>query len=128
MLPTANALRKDALSLLLFNCASEYAIKRVQVNQEDLKLDGTHQLLVAADDANILDRSVHTIKKSRESLVVTSKGTGLESNAEKIQYMVMSCDQNAGQNHNINIDHKSSETVEYFKYLDTIIMNQNSIQ
>ena len=50
---------------LLCNFAFEYAIKRVQVNQDGLKLNGTHQLLVYADDVNILGGSVHTIKKSQ---------------------------------------------------------------
>jgi hypothetical protein len=35
----------DALSPLLINCASGYAIRRVQVNWDGLKLNGTHQLL-----------------------------------------------------------------------------------
>ena len=38
----------------------EYIIRRVQVNQDDVKLNGTHQLLVYADDVNILGGSIHT--------------------------------------------------------------------
>jgi len=64
--PIRNGLKQgDALMPLLCNFAFEYAIKRVQVNQDGLKLNGTHQLLVYADDVNILGGSVHTIKKSQ---------------------------------------------------------------
>ena len=48
----------DALSQLFFKFASQYAIWRVQVNQDGLKVNGTYQLLVYADDINILGRSV----------------------------------------------------------------------
>jgi hypothetical protein len=63
----------DALSPLLFNFPLEYANRRVLVNQDGLKLNCTHQLLVYADDVNILGGSIHTLKKNTGSLVVTSK-------------------------------------------------------
>jgi hypothetical protein len=47
-------------------------------------------------------------------------------NAEKTKYMVMSGDQNAGQNGYIQIGNESFETVEQFKYLETTVMSQNS--
>jgi len=113
---------------LLFNFALEYAIKRVQVNQDGLKLNGTHQLLVYADDVNVLGGSVHTVKKNTEALIVSSKETGLGVNADKTKHMVMSQDQNAGQSHRMNIDKSSFERVEEFKYLGTTLTNENSIQ
>ena len=79
---------------MLFNFASEYAIRRFQVNQNGLKLNGTHQLLVYADDVNILGGIVHTVKENAEALTVASKEIGLEVNADKTQYMVMSRDHN----------------------------------
>ena len=68
---------------MFFKFALEYAIRRVQVNQDGLKLNGTHQLLVYADDVNILGGSVHTIKENAETLVVASKEIGLEVSADK---------------------------------------------
>jgi hypothetical protein len=61
-----------------------------------------------------LDGSIHTIRKNTVALVITSKELGLEVNAEKTKYMVMSRDQNAGQNGYIQIGNKSFETVEQF--------------
>ena len=74
MFPIRNGLKQgDAVSPLLFNYALEYAIRRVQVNQDGLKLNGTHHLLAYADDVNILGGSVHTVRKNAEALVVATK-------------------------------------------------------
>ena len=66
-------------------------------------------------------------KCGTEALVIASKEIGLEVNAEKTKYMVMSRDQNGRKNGNIQTGNKSFETVEQFKYLDTTLTNQNSI-
>jgi len=62
MFPIRNGLKQDALSPMLFKSALEYAIRRVYVNQNGLKLNGTYQLLVYNDDVGA---SVHTVKKTR---------------------------------------------------------------
>jgi len=56
------------------------------VNQDDLKLNGTQQLLVYADDVNILGRNVHTVKENAEALAVAGKGIGLRVNADKSKH------------------------------------------
>jgi hypothetical protein len=53
------------------------------VNQDGLKLNGTQQHLVYADDINITGGSVYITKINKEVLLVASKETGLEENAEK---------------------------------------------
>jgi len=55
----------------------DYALRRVQANHNGFKLNSTHQLLICADYLSILDRSVHTVKKNTEALVLASKEIGL---------------------------------------------------
>ena len=82
--PIRNGLKQgDALSPMLFSFALEYAIRRVQVNQDGLKLNGTHQLLADADDVNILEGSIHTLKENAEALVAAIREIGLEVSADK---------------------------------------------
>ena len=110
---------------MLFNCALEYAIRRVRVSQDGLKLNGTHQLLAYADDVNILGGS--TLKENKETLVAAAREIGLEVSADKTKYMVMSRDQNAERIHSVRIDNNTFERVEEFKYSGTTLTNQNSI-
>ena len=106
--PIRNGLKQgEPLSPMLFNFALEYAIRRVQVNQDGLKLNGTHQLVAYADDVNILEGSIHTLKENAEALVAATRETGLEVSADKTKYMVMSRDQNAGRSHSMKIDNSS---------------------
>jgi hypothetical protein len=112
---------------MLFNFPLEYAFRRVQVNQDGLKLNGTHQLLAYADDVNILGGTIPTLKENAEALVAATRETGLQVSADKTKYMVMSRDQNSGRIHSVRIDNSAFERVEDLKYLGTTLTNQNSI-
>jgi hypothetical protein len=113
--PIGNGMKQgDVLPPLFFNFALEYPIKRVQENQDGLKLNAIHKLLVNANGVNILGGSVgtRTIEKSTEALVVASKEIGVQVNADKIKHMVIPGDQIAGRSHNIKTDTSSFEKVE----------------
>jgi hypothetical protein len=125
--PIQNGLKQgDALSALLFNFALEYAIRKVQENQVGLKLNGTHQFL--AYSVNLLGDNIDTINKNTKTLIDASKEVGLEINIEKTKYMLLSRQQNVGQNRVMKIANRSFENVSQFKYLGTTVTNQNLIQ
>jgi len=68
-----------------------------------------------------LGGSVHTVEEKAEALILVSKEIGLEVNADKTKYVVMSRDHNAERSHNMKIDDSSFERVEEFKYLGTTL-------
>jgi hypothetical protein len=67
-----------------------------------LKLNGTLQLLVYADDVNLQGDDIETIKENAKTLIDAGKEVGLEVNTEKTKYMLLSRQQNGGQIHDIN--------------------------
>jgi hypothetical protein len=75
--------RDGTLSPMLFN----FAIGKVQENEVGLELNGTHQLLVYADDVNLLGDSINVIRENTETLLEANRDIGLEINAEKTKYI-----------------------------------------
>jgi hypothetical protein len=85
-----------------------------------VKSNGSHQLLVYVDDVNLLGDT--------ETVIDASKVVAIEINLEEARYMLLSLQQNARQNQDVNIVNRSFENAAQFKYLGTTITIQNLIQ
>jgi hypothetical protein len=58
--------QRDAFSPLFVNFALEYSSRMVQENHMGLKLNRTHQLLVHADEVNLLGDNIGNKKKAQK--------------------------------------------------------------
>jgi hypothetical protein len=84
--------------------------------------------LAYADDVNLLGDNIDTTNKNTQTLIDARKEGGLEVNVQKTKYMLVSRDQNAGQNREIKIGNRSFENVSQFSDLGMTVTNQNLIQ
>jgi hypothetical protein len=97
--------------IVLRDCWYNIIVLNVHAPSEDI-------LHVSRIRVNILGVSIHTIKENAEALVVASTEIGLELNAYKTKYMIISRDQNAGRSHSIKNDNSSFPMVEVYKFLE----------
>ena len=81
--PIKNGSKSVMLYRYCFSSFFRICHLKVRVNQEGLKLNDTHRILVYADDVNILGGRMLTLRKNTEDLVVASKETGLEVNSDE---------------------------------------------
>ncbi|KAJ4450690.1 hypothetical protein ANN_02119 [Periplaneta americana] len=105
-----------------------HTVTKLEDNRQGLELNGLHQLLVYANDVNMLGENPQTIRENTEILLEASKAIGLEVNPEKTKYMIKSCDQNIVRYGTIKVGNLFFEEVEKSKYLGATVTNINEIK
>jgi hypothetical protein len=108
---------------LLFTFDLEYAVRKVRKNEVCLEFKWSYDLLICADDINLLGCNINNIEENTETLFEANRIVDLEINTEK--YMIMPRHQNSGQNQNFNVGNELFEDVAKFNYLGTTLKNYN---
>ncbi|KAJ4432879.1 hypothetical protein ANN_21518 [Periplaneta americana] len=80
--------RTHSYTVLFSFLKPEFAIRKVLDNTESLELNGLHQLLVYADDVNMLGENPQTIRENAEILVEASKAIGVESSVKNLKVRI----------------------------------------
>jgi hypothetical protein len=68
---------------LLFSFALEYTIKKIEENLDYLEFNVTHQLLICADNVNLLGESIINISKIPDILSHARKDLGTDISSPK---------------------------------------------
>ena len=102
--------------------------RRVQESRINSELNGKHQLLVCADDVDMLRGNLRTVRENTKIFIKESKENGFEVNCEETKYIITSRHQNVIQNQNIVIGNLLFENVEKFRYLGVTVTNTNDIR
>ena len=105
-----------------------YDIRKVQETRLELDMYGTHQALAFADDVNLAGDDISTIERNADVLINACKDIGLVVNKGNIKYMKIGRHRGMIANEPIGIGSNSYEKVKIFKYLGSLVTNQNSIQ
>jgi hypothetical protein len=96
------------------------------MNQDGSKLNGTHQLLICANDVNLLGENMYNITKNTVALWVANKVAGLEVNSKKtFKCIFLSCQQTAGQCHSIKVAYKGFKNFRKLRYIRSAPASQN---
>jgi hypothetical protein len=93
--PIQNDLKQGDVIVIAFQFIFRICHQKGPKYQEGFQLNGTHQLLIFADDGNILCQNINTIKENKEALLQSSMEVGLEVSREKIKYVIVPYQQNA---------------------------------
>jgi hypothetical protein len=84
--------------------------------------------LVYADNLNLLGDNIDTMTENTGTVINAGKEVGLEAHAENTEEILLLLHQTAGQNQDIKIGNRSFENVAQFRYLGTIVTNENLLQ
>jgi hypothetical protein len=84
--------------------------------------------ITCIDYVNLFGDIINTLKENTKTLLEATRDAGIEINAEKTKYMIMSRHPNSGQKQNIRIANESFGNVATFKYLGTTLNNQNGVR
>ena len=91
-------------------------------------MNGTQEVLAYADDENLIGDDIRTIERNADVLLNACKDIGLAVNTGKTKYMEMGRHRDMTAYAHIKIGSNSYEKVKTFKFLGSLLTNQNFIQ